>query len=85
MSIKSRVALGCVALLLPLCAATVPTPEDRLTQACTKCHGLGVIRAQRLTRAEWSRELDKMAAMGAKVTPRKPLLDYLAKKYGPQK
>lgn len=75
--------------LLPLffLAASVPgpMPEARLTQSCTRCHGLAVVRAQRLTRSEWSQELDKMAAMGAKVEPRKPLLDYLVKKYGPKK
>jgi hypothetical protein len=71
--------------LVFLCLFTVHarpvSPEVELKRRCTRCHQLGVIRAQHLSRAEWNRELDKMTAMGAKVSNRAALLDYLAKKY----
>jgi hypothetical protein len=53
-----------------------------MKRACTSCHPLDVVRAQRLERWEWSRELDKMSAMGAKIRRRRELLNYLAKTYG---
>lgn len=58
------------------------TPETQLKRSCTRCHGLNVVRAQRLAREEWERELDKMIAMGAKVADRDALATYLAKRYG---
>ncbi|MBI4888785.1 MAG: hypothetical protein HY824_16930 [Acidobacteria bacterium] len=47
---------------------------------CTTCHGTAVIVQQRLSRAGWSGELDKMTGWGAPVegAERQPLLDYLA-------
>jgi len=55
-----------------------------LERSCTGCHRLDVVKAQQLTRWEWSRELDKMTSMGAKIERRKPLLDYLTKNFGNQ-
>ena len=62
-------------------ARHVINSESELKKTCTRCHGLNVVRAQRLSREEWNRELDKMTAMGAKIADRNSLLDYLAKKY----
>ncbi len=59
--------------------------EQELQRSCTACHRLEVITRQRLTRWEWSRELDKMTSMGAKIEKRKALLDYLTKQFGPEK
>jgi hypothetical protein len=59
--------------------------EQQLQRSCTACHRLEVITRLRLTRWEWSRELDKMTSMGAKVQNRKALLDYLTKQFGPEK
>jgi mono/diheme cytochrome c family protein len=56
--------------------------EQQLQQSCTACHRLDVVKAQRLSRWEWSRELDKMESMGAKIQERKKLLDYLYKNFG---
>ena len=64
-----------------LFAATV-TPQAVLQRSCTKCHRLDVVYIQHLSREEWSRELDKMTAMGAIVERRKALLDYLARNFG---
>jgi hypothetical protein len=58
--------------------------EQMLQRDCTGCHRLDVVKAQRLQRWEWSRELDKMASMGAKIERRKALLDYLARNFGNQ-
>jgi hypothetical protein len=56
--------------------------ERQLERSCTACHRLDVVKAQRHSRWEWSRELDKMTAMGAKIENRKALLDYLTKNFG---
>lgn len=54
--------------------------------ACLSCHEADLIRQQRLTRAGWDRELDKMIRWGANVTPaeRAVLLDYLAANWSPR-
>ena len=54
--------------------------------ACGVCHDDGMIRQQRLTRAQWDREISKMAGWGAKVKDedRAGLLDYLFTNYGPR-
>jgi len=56
-----------------------PTPPAFFREACLRCHDDDVIRQQRLTRAQWGRELDKMIGWGARVEPadREALLDYL--------
>ncbi len=63
-------------------SATDKTARADLKRTCSVCHSLDVIRAQRLSRAEWDRELSKMTLMGARIADRKSLLDYLEKKYG---
>jgi hypothetical protein len=66
----------------PLWVLTFVSPEVQLQRSCSSCHKLDVVRAQHLTRWEWSRELDKMTAMGAKIEHRKQLLEYLARNFG---
>ena len=53
--------------------------------ACLVCHDDDVIRQQRLTRAQWDLEINKMTGWGAKVEAedRDGLLDYLFSNYGP--
>jgi DMSO/TMAO reductase YedYZ molybdopterin-dependent catalytic subunit len=57
-----------------------------LKGACGVCHDDDVIRQQRLTRAQWDREINKMAGWGAKVRDedRAAFLDYLLTNYGPR-
>jgi mono/diheme cytochrome c family protein len=53
---------------------------DLLRAKCLACHEADVIRQQRLTRAGWQRELDKMIRWGAAVKTdeeRNRLLEYL--------
>lgn len=61
-----------------------PAPDEKLRRACFVCHGEDVIRQQRLTRAQWDRELTKMSGWGAPLQPqdRESFLDYLVKYFG---
>jgi len=52
---------------------------------CLACHSLRIIHSQRLSRAAWNRELDKMAGWGTKYTERDALLEYLVANYGDDK
>lgn len=72
-----------VALIVAVCAIAAD-PAAELKRTCARCHKLDVVRAQRLSREEWERELDKMSGMGAKIRNRAALLDYLTRKYGPE-
>ena len=53
--------------------------------ACLVCHQDDVIRQQRLTRAQWDREINKMTKWGAelKTEDRNKILDFLFSNYGP--
>src|SRR5258708_36706408 len=51
-------------------------------RSCTSCHSMRMNAAQRLTRAQWDRELTKMAGWGAIINDRNALLEYLAANYG---
>jgi cytochrome c5 len=68
-------------------AASAQGPElpsgpgaDVMRTKCLTCHGVDLIRQQRLTRSGWEREVDKMVRWGAGVTDveRNALIDYLA-------
>jgi len=58
--------------------------KDEAT-ACTPCHSLRLIHSQRLSRATWTKELDKMAGWGTKMNDREALLEYLVANYGDDK
>jgi DMSO/TMAO reductase YedYZ molybdopterin-dependent catalytic subunit len=62
------------------------TQPNGLRNACGICHDDDVIRQQRLTRAQWDREIDKMAGWGARVRDedRAAFLEYLFTNYGPR-
>lgn len=57
--------------------------EER--KACVGCHSLLISSTQRLSRAGWEREVDKMVRWGAKIGDREALLAYLMDKYGDDK
>jgi DMSO/TMAO reductase YedYZ molybdopterin-dependent catalytic subunit len=63
-----------------LTTQTAPTPPAAFSN-CLVCHGDDVIRQQRLTRAQWNAEINKMAGWGARLddSARNTLLDYLDK------
>ncbi len=69
-------------------AAPEPNPQpepDGYKAACFVCHDDHMMRQQRLTRAQWDREVTKMNGWGAVVKPenRTGLLDYLSARYKP--
>lgn len=57
-----------------------------LHSRCVMCHSADLITQQRLDRATWTREVDKMIRWGSPVDDqdRTLLIDYLARTYGPQ-
>ena len=62
------------------------SPPPALKSSCLACHDDDVIRQQRLTRAQWDTEINKMVGWGAKVPDqdRSALLDFFAERYGPR-
>jgi sulfite oxidase len=72
------------ASIAPPEAETQPAP-DGYKAACLICHDEHMMRQQRLTRAQWDREVTKMTGWGAVLTPeqRNGLLDYLSASYKP--
>src|SRR5260370_16369454 len=58
--------------------------QSKATTACMECHDARIILQQRLGKAAWTREVDKMMKGGALVasTDRHPLIDSLSPKFG---
>jgi hypothetical protein len=54
--------------------------------ACLSCHASDIIRQQRLTKAQWTGTLTKMANWGSAIPEgqRDVLLEYLASNFGPE-
>jgi cytochrome c5 len=75
------------AILLSLSAQELPqgAGRDAVTSRCLICHDADLITQQRLSRAGWGRELDKMIRWGAVVDPneRETMLDYLSSRFAP--
>jgi len=73
--------------------AAVKTTEDlppgamqaKATTACTECHEARIIVQQRLSKAAWTKEVDKMTKWGAVVDAgdREALIDYLSANFNP--
>ena len=59
-------------------------PEAILKRACLGCHEADLIEQQRLGRAGWVREVEKMMRWGATVSAaeKDPLVDHLAARFG---
>lgn len=54
--------------------------QAKATTTCLECHEARIILQQRLSKASWTKEVDKMAKWGAVVDPadRDALIDYLS-------
>jgi cytochrome c1 len=65
--------------------AVLEKGQKEEARTCLPCHSLRLIHSQRLSRATWNKELDKMAGWGVKYTERDALLEYLAANYGDDK
>ena len=76
-------------IAVPLSFSQAPAPSNaeiakRLEASCTMtCHGPALIAQQRLDRAGWTREIDKMIRWGAVVpaAEKEPLIDYLTRAF----
>jgi hypothetical protein len=80
------IALIALALLvLAADQATLDRGQKEEGLACTPCHSLRLVHSQRLSKAAWNKELDKMAGWGTKFQDRDALLEYLAANYGDDK
>ena len=68
--------------------ATLPPGPmmDKATTACTECHEARIILQQRLSKAAWTKEVDKMTKWGAVVdaSDRDALIDYLSINFSPE-
>jgi sulfite oxidase len=64
----------------------VPPFPAKVKEACIGCHESDIIAGQRITRAQWDREIGKMTGWGATVQPadRNEILDFLAQHFGPR-
>jgi hypothetical protein len=65
-----------------------PLPDGpmamKASTACTECHEARIILQQRLSKAAWTKEVDKMVKWGAVVdgNDRDALIDYLSVNFG---
>jgi hypothetical protein len=61
--------------------------QAKATTACLECHEARIILQQRLSKAAWTKEVDKMVKWGALVDPndRDPIIDYLSANFSPDK
>ena len=65
--------------------ATLDKGKREEQRVCQPCHSLRLIHSQRLSRATWTRELDKMAGWGTTYQEKDALLEYLVATYGDDK
>ena len=88
------VALPVIALALTLASAQSRKPTEDLppgpmqakaTTSCLECHEARIILQQRLSKAAWTKEVDKMVKWGAVVDEqdRDALIDYLSTNFSP--
>jgi hypothetical protein len=59
--------------------------QGKANAACLECHEARIILQQRLSKAAWTKEVDKMMKWGALVDPadRDALIDYLSANFSP--
>jgi mono/diheme cytochrome c family protein len=65
--------------------AVVARGQKEEARSCIPCHSLRLIHSQRLSKAAWNKELDKMAGWGTTVNDREALLEYLMATFGDDK
>jgi mono/diheme cytochrome c family protein len=85
-----RVKSFCVGAVLAAAAlaadpAQLARGEKEEAQNCVACHSLRIVHIQRISRAAWGRELDKMAGWGTKIEDREALVEYLTANFGDDK
>ncbi len=65
--------------------AVIEKGQKEEQRTCLPCHSLRIIHSNRLSRAGWNKELDKMAGWGTKYSDRDAILEYLVATYGDDK
>jgi mono/diheme cytochrome c family protein len=66
-------------------AALIEKGRAEEKRACIGCHALRITHVQRLSRAQWDKELTKMTGWGAMIKERDALLEYLTASFGDDK
>ncbi len=86
-----------VALLFVFCSSLLraqsstdlpPGPaQAKVRTACAECHDASIVVQQRLSKAAWTKEVDKMIKWGALVESgdRDSFIDYLSSNFPPEK
>jgi hypothetical protein len=61
--------------------------QQKVQTACTECHSSEILVQQRLSKAAWTKEVDKMIKWGAVVDPsdREAFVEYLSTNFPPDK
>ncbi len=83
-----RLLILACALASPALAAdqaTLERGQKEEGRSCLPCHSLRLIHSQRLSKAAWNKELDKMTGWGTKIQDRDALLEYLVANFGDDK
>jgi hypothetical protein len=83
--IMGLVSCGLMAASLFAADVDINAAKREEQRECTACHGLRFIHTQRLSKAAWQKELDKMAGWGAEMKDKQLLLDYLSTEYSDTK
>ncbi len=81
-------SLTCVPVLRPQSADLPPgSLQAKMKTACLECHDSGIIVQQRLGKAAWTKEVDKMIKWGAVIDPgdRDAFIDFLNENFPPDK
>jgi hypothetical protein len=81
MLVAAALSLVCLGVLSAQYADLPPGPmEAKVRTACLECHDARIIVQQRLSKAAWTREVDKMIKWGSVVDPadRGAFIDYLS-------
>jgi len=82
-------ALLCFAPLLRAQSPELPPgpAQAKVRTACLECHDASIIIQQRLSKAAWTKEVDKMIKWGALVEPtdRDSFIDYLSTNFPSEK
>ena len=79
--LAALLALACLTLLHAQSPELPPGPlQAKMNTACLECHDARIIVQQRLSKASWTKEVDKMVKWGAVVdaNDRDALIDYLS-------
>jgi hypothetical protein len=83
------VCLGAFAAEQPSGVPELPAGaiQNKARTACTTCHDAHIIVQQRLSKAAWGKEVDKMLKWGAIVNPsdRDVLVEYFSANFAPDK